>query len=108
MASLPSLEPPQTRAVVLDIGKGPEREMAPGPYPVVEMRGIEPLSENQSTQASPGAVGLLRFPRRIAVRQAMQFGSPQYNHALRGARTDRSPLIDAPSAAVVLRGGTAA
>ena len=70
--------------------------------------GIEPLSENQSTQASPGAVGLLNFPRCIAVRQAMQFGSPQYNHVLRGAWTDRSPLIDAPSAAVVLRSGTAA
>ena len=70
--------------------------------------GIEPLSENQSTQASPGAVGLLNFPRRIAVRQAMQFGSPQYNHVLRGAWTDRSPLIDAPSAAVVLHSGTAA
>ena len=75
---------------------------------MVEPRGIEPLSENQSIQASPSAAGLFKFPCRAAVRQAAQLGSPEYNPALRGARADRSPLIDALSAAVVLRGRTTA
>ena len=75
MASLPSLEPPQTRAVVLDIGKGPEREMAPGPYPVVEMRGIEPLSENLSIRTSPITAFLFTFPQNIAEKQAISLSS---------------------------------
>ncbi len=75
---------------------------------LVEMAGIEPASENSFIQVSPSAVSLLKFPHRIAGRQAKQFGSPRYDLILRGARTDRSPLIDALSAAVVLRGKTAA
>jgi len=51
---------------------------------LVEMAGIEPASENQSLQASPGAVGLFRFPHRNAARQAFRFGIPWYNPALRG------------------------
>ncbi len=43
---------------------------------LVEMAGIEPASENQSLQASPGAVGLFKFPHRNAVRQAFRFGIP--------------------------------
>ena len=43
---------------------------------LVEMAGIEPASENQSLQASPGAVGLFRFPHRNAARQAFRFGIP--------------------------------
>jgi len=73
LETLPSLELPQTRAFVLDIGKGLEREMAPGPYLVVEAGGIEPPSENRFIQASPSAVCLFTFPPRAAGKQAARF-----------------------------------
>ncbi len=75
---------------------------------LVEMAGIEPASENPFIQVSPSAVSLLKFPHQIADRQAKRLGSPRYGLVLRGAQTDRSPLIDALSAAVVLHGKTAA
>ena len=43
--------------------------------PMVEPRGIEPLSENPSSQLSPGAVYLLDLPRTSADKQALAFGS---------------------------------
>lgn len=43
---------------------------------LVEAAGIEPASENLSTQLSPGADGLLKFPRRPANRQADRQGIP--------------------------------
>ena len=43
---------------------------------LVEMRGIEPLSENPFIQLSPGASVRLEFPSRSAGRQAQRLGSP--------------------------------
>jgi len=43
---------------------------------VVEARGVEPLSENQSLSASPSAVCLLTFPPYPAGKQAEHFSSP--------------------------------
>ena len=45
---------------------------------VVEPRGIEPLSENPSTQLSPSAVCLLKFPCGSADKQAQPLGSLWY------------------------------
>ena len=42
---------------------------------LVESRGIEPLSENPSSQLSPSAVYLLRFPPANADKQAFAIGS---------------------------------
>ena len=42
---------------------------------VVEVRGIEPLSEDSDILFSPSASYLLGFPRRTADRQAVRFGS---------------------------------
>lgn len=75
---------------------------------LVEMRGIEPLSENQSIQASPSAANLFKFPHPTAGGRADGFGSLSYNSARETIRRNRSPLIDALSTAVVLRGRTAA
>jgi len=48
------------------VDRGPE---------LVEMRGIEPLSEKILPRVSPSAVGVLNLPRCIAHQQAMHFGS---------------------------------
>jgi len=42
---------------------------------VVEVRGIEPLSEDSGSWLSPSADGVLNFPRPDARRQAAGFGS---------------------------------
>ena len=42
---------------------------------IVEMRGIEPLSENPSSRTSTVIVSLLNFPLAIADRQAIALGS---------------------------------
>ena len=44
-------------------------------FNMVEPRGIEPLSENPSSQLSPGAVYLLDLPRPNADKQAFGSGS---------------------------------
>jgi hypothetical protein len=46
-----------------------------GLFVMVEMRGIEPLSEKILPRFSPSAVGVLNLPRCIAHQQAMHFGS---------------------------------
>ena len=43
-------------------------------FKMVEAGGIEPPSENTSTQVSPSAVCLLGFPSRTAGKQAMRYG----------------------------------
>ena len=43
---------------------------------VVEARGIEPLSENSSSQLSPSADAQLNFPFMHAERQACIIGIP--------------------------------
>ena len=76
--------------------------------PMVEARGVEPLSENQSTVLSPSAAGLLRFPSHNAGRQALCYGShPVMTGAVARPRS-RSPLVDAFIPAAVLRVKTAA
>ena len=42
---------------------------------LVEPRGIEPLSENPSSQLSPSAVCRLKFPRADPDKQASAVGS---------------------------------
>ncbi len=43
---------------------------------LVEARGVEPLSENLSTQVSPSAVYHLDFPQKAADKQAANLGIP--------------------------------
>ena len=43
---------------------------------MVEMTGVEPVSENPFIQLSPGEAELLDLPRNSAVRQAQLRGSP--------------------------------
>ena len=73
---------------------------------LVEARGIEPLSENHLIQLSPSAAGLLRFPSRIADRQAMRYGSHYGVTESVATLRSRSPLIDASLPTAVLRGKT--
>ena len=73
---------------------------------LVEARGIEPLSENHLIQLSPSAADLLGFPSRIAERQAMRYGSHYGVTQGVAPLRSRSPLIDAPHPAAVLRGRT--
>ena len=56
--------------------RSPPKEKAPFrvPFLLVEAGGIEPPSENTSTQVSPSAVCLLGFPSRTAGKQAMRYG----------------------------------
>ena len=73
---------------------------------LVEAAGIEPASESHLIQLSPSAADLLRFPSRIADRQAMRYGS---HYAVTGRVAplrSRSPLIDASLPTAVLRGKT--
>lgn len=44
-------------------------------FNMVEPRGIEPLSENPSSQLSPSAVCRLKFPHTDADKQASAIGS---------------------------------
>ena len=44
-------------------------------FNMVEPRGIEPLSENPSSQLSPSAVCLLDLPHTSAGKQALALGS---------------------------------
>ena len=75
---------------------------------LVEPRGIEPLSENPSTQLSPSAVCLLKFPRGSADKQAQPLGSLWYNPRYKAICTNRSLLVDAAFPTAVLREATAA
>ena len=73
---------------------------------MVEAAGIEPASENHLIQLSPSAADLFGFPSRIAVRQAMRYGSHYAVTPGVAPRRSRSPLIDASLPAAVLRGKT--
>ena len=53
---------------------------------VVEARGVEPLSENTSPWASPGADDLFTFPLPCAARQAHGFSSFIVHGALKALR----------------------
>ena len=60
----------------LPLEAAPPKEKAPFRvlFLLVEAGGIEPPSENTSTQVSPSAVCLLGFPSRTAGKQAMRYG----------------------------------
>ena len=73
---------------------------------LVEVRGVEPLSEKCLPRLSPSAVSVLSFPCRSAHRQAQRFGSSLLMTRLRALPRSPLPLIDAPYAAEVLRTGT--
>ena len=73
---------------------------------LVEAAGIEPASENHLIQLSPSAANLLRFPSRIADRQAIRYGSHYAVTVGVAPHRSRSPLIDASLPAAVLRGKT--
>ena len=75
---------------------------------VVEARGIEPLSENPSSQLSPSAGSYFEFPRRSGSCQPMRVGSPKVMTGKKALPGSRSPLIDASSRAAVLPVKTAA
>jgi len=75
--------------------------------PMVEMRGIEPLSENPSTRLSSWTVCYLEFPLGSANRHAIPLGSP----FLRDRFKSEPPMHvhrsnDAQSNAAILIGGT--
>ena len=42
---------------------------------LMDLRGVEPLSENRLPRPSPSAVGVFNLPYRDAHRQAARFGS---------------------------------
>ena len=62
---------------------------------LVEARGIEPLSENRSSQLSPGADNHLKFPLQVAGCQAKCIGSFKVMTGRETKPGSRSPLIDA-------------
>ena len=43
---------------------------------MVEMRGVEPLSESHLPALSTSVAGILHLPQDSAYRQALAFGSP--------------------------------
>ena len=75
---------------------------------MVEARGVEPLSENTSPWASPGADDLFTFPLPCAARQAHGFSSFIVHGALKALRAHVHHLVTPTSRAVVLPGRTAA
>ena len=74
---------------------------------LVEMRRIEPLSENPSTRLSSWTVCYLEFPSGSANRHAIPSGSPFLHDRLKCERPMHvHHSNDAQSEAVVLIGGT--
>ena len=73
---------------------------------LVEAARVELASEHHLIQLSPSAADLLGFPSRIAERQAMRYGSHYAVTVGVAPHRSRSPLIDAPHPAAVLRGRT--
>ena len=74
---------------------------------MVEMMGIEPMSENPLTQLSPWAVCYLEFPVGGANKHAPRQSSPFVLDRLKSERpmqVHRS--FDAQSSVAVVRGGT--
>ena len=72
-----------------------KRDIGCGGSPLVEARGIEPLSEKHLQRFSPSAVCHLRFPRRNADKQALRFGRLRVMTEAEPNSCSRSPLIDA-------------
>ncbi len=75
---------------------------------LVEPGGIEPPSENHSSQLSPSAADRLGFPSPNAERQAFGYGRCKAVACAAPSARSRSPLIDASFPTAVLRDETAA
>ena len=75
--------------------KQKSRRMHDRIFALVEARGVEPLSENRSSQLSPGAGNLFSFPPQIAGCQAKSFSSFSVMTGRETKPGSRSPLIDA-------------
>ena len=74
---------------------------------MVEMRGIEPLSENQSIQPSSWTVCYLKFPLGSANRHAFLIGSPFLHDRIKCEPPMHVHRCDdVQSKAAVLIGGT--
>jgi hypothetical protein len=58
---LPGVSPP---FIASKMKKGPDHPMVGAFFFVMEARGVEPLSENNGTQASTGVVAVLMSPGR--------------------------------------------
>ena len=52
---------------------------------MVEMMGVEPMSENLSPKPSTSVVYLLNFPRKNAGKQALILGSPLSRDKVQGS-----------------------
>ena len=69
---------------------------------MVEMTGVEPVSEGNLPRFSTSVAYDLKFPRRGAQRQASHFGSLSVMTGVKAFPGSRSPLIDALIRAAVL------
>ena len=77
------------------------------PLYLVEMMGIEPMSENPLTQPSPWAVCYLEFPLTGASRHAPVQGSPFFHDRFKSERSVHvHHLHHVQATVVVLRRGT--
>ena len=73
---------------------------------MVEVRGVEPLSESTSSETSPGADDYLNFPMPGASRHARGFGSFIIHGALKALRTHGRRLSTPHTRAAALPGAT--
>lgn len=64
-------------------------------YILVEMTGIEPVSEKRLQRLSSSVVIVLKFPQLIAQRQAINLGILKVMTRYKALPCSRSPLIDA-------------
>lgn len=62
---------------------------------LVEMTGIEPVSEKRLQRLSSSVVIVLKFPQLIAQRQAINLGILKVMTRYKALPCSRSPLIDA-------------
>lgn len=74
---------------------------------MVEMTGVEPVSESNLPRLSTGVAFPFKFPQRSAERQAQRFGSLCVMTGKKASPDSRSPLSDALFRAAVLPERTA-
>lgn len=79
-----------------------------GVFVLVEMRGIEPLSENHLPWLSTSVAAELIFPLHSARQQALRIGSLKFMTGYKALSGSRAPLIDALIRTAVLPARTAA
>ena len=84
-----------------------EKTAQGGLFYLVEMMGIEPMSENPLTQLSPWAVCYLEFPVSGANKHAPRLGSPFLHDRFKSEQPMHVHRCDdAQSSVAVVRGGT--